>query len=211
MGRGRSFSGGRGSSRSSSFGSSRHGIFIVGGHKCTTGALFCGAIITLFIGFCAIIGAISSISIKDDYSEVVGQCVENTYSDGWYYSTYQYTIEGVNYENTSEEGWEYPEIIGKQVVIFYLISNPNIITEKDPVGNIPATIIAAIVLFALGGFVLYLAIKQYKKNKEVKNIQEKKDFQVGLNIPKDIECRYCGGNYKENLNTCPHCGAAKNK
>ena len=233
MGRGRSSSGaGRGMSRSGSSGrglsrsrfnsrsSGTHShttIFIGGGHgghhisygKADFKTLILMAVIFLAfgIGF-SIFGAHIAIQ-NSQYATVQAECVDNDYIDGWYYSTYDYTINGKEYTNISKEGWEKDEIIGEIVTIYYLKSNPNVITEKEPNGNTGSGIIVVLFSLVFVGAGVLLIVAAIKSKKGAKQTTEQTTSSPEIIEEKSNKCPYCGSRYNRNSDSCPKCGASR--
>ena len=229
MGRGRSSSSG-GSRGSSSFGGGSRGIsrssvrsgsrshmhshttvFVGGGHHyhnrdAGPGTFIFMAVIFIFFGLMALGFGIGMFAEAAKYSSVNAKCIENEKVNGWYYTTYEYTVKGTEYENRSNEGWEFPEDEGAVVKIYYLKSDPNEITEERP-GDIGAGI--GLTFFALiftGAGVLLIAQAVKLKNKASQSTDE---TTVGEKVENHIKCPYCGSRYNKSSNSCPKCGASK--
>lgn len=228
MGRGRSSSGGsrgsssfggggRGSSRSG-FGRTSHRshtTVIVGGRGSyyhsggspwigiIVGGLFCVVGILMFFGGFGILFD----SFK--YSTVKGECIQNEKAGGWYYTTYDYTVDGTDYTNRSMQGWEFPEDIGKVVTIYYLKSDPNVIYEENPVDRSESGILIffGLVVAGIGAVPLVLCIKEIKAQKSGGN----SDGNTGSEKQEEQskKCPYCGARYNKNSDTCPKCGASR--
>ena len=233
--RGSSFSSSRGSSRSSSRGFSRSGsrssgyrnhssrhttVFVGGGGyyddgsrvtgKAGGGLLIFMSIFFLLFGGLALIFGVDMISDSLKYDSVLGTCISNRDRDGWYYTTYSYTVDGYNYVNESIEGWELEETIGKTVTIYYLKDNPNVITENKPEGAGTGIVVLVFSLVFLGAGVLLIVtgVKQIKKEKN-KKVAE---VNVGTEkVEEKIRCLYCGSKYDSKLSSCPKCGASKSE
>ena len=237
MGRGRSSSGGssrgssssssRGGSRSSwsrgssrsSWGSSRHTTVVIGGggHSYHTGSAASTRIVPaviLFI-FGTIITIFSFLMLVDrlSYGSTYGTCLDNDYLGGWYYTSYSYTVDDRDYVNRSEEGWEFPEVKGNTVKIYYKKSNPNIITEKEPAG-IVGCVAAFLVATGLnaGGVALVIAHVKAKKKENDVAVSNTTSLSTEAHIEPESThtvCSYCGGIYLKTAQKCPHCGASK--
>ncbi|MBQ8615221.1 MAG: hypothetical protein IJ415_01475 [Clostridia bacterium] len=235
MGRGRSssgggggsrgssnFGGGRGSSRSS-FGGGRvhrsHTTVIVGGghgHYHSSGSPWVGIIvgaIFCIVGAFIVFGGFGQLFSSFNYSTVKAECVKNEKSGVWYYTTYDYTVDGKDYTNRSMEGWEFPEDIGKVVTIYYLKSDPNVIYEENPESKSEAGIMifAGLICAGMGSIPLFVCIKEIKRNKstpstssdsEIPEYQQPKEEQTN-------KCPYCGARYKKSSDSCPKCGASR--
>lgn len=224
MGRGRSSSGGsRGSSssssRGSSFSSSRGSHYsgrsnhhhyhhhYYGSSSSSRSAFIAFGIFLLIVAIMLIISTISTFSMLGKYEQVNGTVIKNTYSNGWYYTTYAYTVDGVDYENISQEGWEFPES-NEQAVIYYKVENPNIITEKEPV-NIESCIITSLLCIASSTGAIILLTKAFKKKKLTDSIDADTSTTLTTNTVTKAEaiCSYCGTKYDKTLTSCPNCGA----
>ena len=59
------------------------------------------AIIFLLFGLFPFVMGTSIIVKANKYSSVQAVCIDNNYSGGWYYTTYEYTVKGIEYENES--------------------------------------------------------------------------------------------------------------
>jgi len=191
------YSGG-GSSSGSSSGSSKVALTIAG-------VIFIVmALITLGAGF-------SIINDSNDYATTQGTAISNTYTGGWYYTTYDYTVDGQDYTSTSDEGWELPETVGKTVTIYYLKDNPYVITEKETQSTGASGILIIVgVVFGVIGIVLVVSAAKMKK--ETKVASETTTTEINTPSEKtsnDIICPYCGSKYNASLNSCPKCGAGK--
>ena len=167
--------------------------------------------------FLIIIGAISLIIgsgkliVNSRWDSVQATCVSNSYKYHYYYTTYTYKVDGINYENESNTGWDLKEEVGAIVEIYYLKSNPNEIDEllpNDPTGATTATVLGSIFV-ALGILLLVLEIRKNKKKKNGelannKNLTENK-------LDDKLVCSYCGSKFYKrkhgNIDNCPNCGA----
>ncbi len=238
MGRGRSSSGGgsRGSSSSSSrgFSSSSRGrsssssrsssyhyhnstrVYYSGGSTTSSnisgkGVLIAMGVIFLLIGLSLLIVGIRSFGIENDYKKVQAVAIDNDYINTWYYTTYEYEINGVEYTNRSQEGWEYPETIGKIVTIYYLKDNPNYITEKTPNsdGTSTAVTIGGLVFGLVGVGLIVGGVKtKQQKDTETKQINTISQEEPQVKETK-IRCPYCHSYHDKNVDSCPNCGASK--
>ena len=228
-GRSRSSSGGssRGSSRSSFSSSSRsyhspmrgnvviinrHGGRHSGGSPVT--AVIAIGIMFLLFGLIALMLTIPNLWKKqEEYSPTLGTAVSNSIDDGWYYTTYDYYVEGIKYRNMSQEGWEYPETIGRTVPIYYQISNPNIITEELPKKtNTTAPLIAGIALTSIGIFFLIIGIslKKASQHSTAEEVFSMPNSSSNQNTEETkTYCSYCGALIPTNKDKCPNCGAPK--
>ena len=231
MSRGRSSSSGRGSSRSSwsssrgssrsSWGSSRsRGTTIIwhsssgGSHGSGSGSfsLLPVAIFLIIFGAIVLFAVVPSIFNSFDYGKVSAVCLENDKIGGWYYTTYEYEVDGVEYTNRSEEGWEFPETIGKNVTIYYLKDDPNVITEQNPGFTTADGIWLVIGIgFVAGGIGLIFLNKKIKAQKKLEEASQSQTTEQVLIEKKDtkVKCPYCGSSYDNNETSCPNCGSNK--
>lgn len=237
MGRGRSSSG-RGSSSSRGFSSSSrsrsssslrsrnwgssHTIVIIGGNRVyhsgsgsssgggAKAVLIIMAILFIFIGICTMMVGCDNISESNRYGQVQAEAIDNTLMGGYYYTTYEYTINGTDYTSMSNEGWEYPEVVGKYVNIYYLKSNPNVITELEQESS-PIPLIIGIVFTGLGATFLIIAIKmKSSKDKDEAPISEIGTYSTSKpQVETTVRCPYCGTKHDKNLSSCPNCGAGE--
>ena len=229
MGRGGSSLGGGGSRGSSSFGGGRghssfsggrsrgsHTTVIIGGHGHgyyhTSGSPIIGIIvgaIFCMVGLGTVFGGIGEFFDSFKYSTVQAECVMNEKAGGYYYTTYDYTVNGVDYTSRSMVGWEIPEIEGNIVTIYYLESDPNVIYEENPASKTEAVIIifAGLVCAGIGSIPLFVCIKEIKRTKQTSSgdsVEENPAKQETSN-----RCPYCGGRYSKNSHSCPKCGARR--
>lgn len=228
-GRSRSSSGSssRGMSRSSFSSSSRsyhrpmHGNVVIinnhgGGHggKTSTSALVAMGVFFALIGIILLAIAIPNIGKnQEEYSSTFGTAVSNTVDDGWYYTTYNYSVNGTQYRNMSQEGWEFPETVGNTVVIYYQVSNPNIISEEIPEQTDPTPfLVSGIALSLIGAFLIIIGIKIMKDKKTAVNEKTSNTHTESANhdtIKPKSYCSYCGAQIPEGEHKCPSCGASK--
>lgn len=204
-GRGRS-SGGRGSSSSgrrssySSGGSHSHTRYYSSNNFNNKTGYVILSIVFLIFGFAANVVSIMGFVENSKYGKTIGVCTDNTFSLGWYYSTYSYSVDNNLYINTSSEGWEYPESVGKTVTIYYLKSNPNEITEKLGTSLETAIIFNIMSLGLIVGSIVFAVLAENvvkKKKNKYKEIEEM-----------SIKCTYCGTKLKKDSHSCPNCGAS---
>ena len=98
------------------------------------------------------------------YGEVEAKCLSNQKRNIWYYTTYEYNVDGEKYINESDEGWEFPETVGKTVTIYYLKDDPNFITELNPGLDTAGTIIIIISLILVGSGIGLIVLYNKKKH-----------------------------------------------
>ena len=223
--RGSSSSGGRGMSRSSSMGHGprgghggghRHTTVIVGGGHYHNGSggnvvgIILGIIFVMVGLFATFMGFVTCASSRK-YGTVQAECIDNIYSGGWYYTVYDYNVDGKDYTNRSNEGWEFPEDEGNVVTIYYLKSDPNEITEQKPqgVGEGIVIILAGLVFAGFGSIPLVVCIKELKRNKKAAANESTGETSETLKEETHTKCPYCGSRYKKTSDACPKCGASK--
>ena len=203
------------SSRTSSrhYGGNRTTVIIGGGHHghyhgghAGPGTYIFMAVIFIMFALMALGFGINMIAEANRYDSVLAKCVDNEKTHGWYYTTYQYTVDGNFYENRSMEGWEFPEDINAVVEIYYLKSDPNCITEERP-GSIGGGIGLILFAAAFGGAGALLIRTAVKSKNKVQSSSE------GTTVEEKVEthnkCPYCGGKYNKSSDSCPKCGASK--
>lgn len=236
MARGRSSSGGRGMSSSgrgmSSSGMGRRSfggpVIIVGGTRyysnngnhsssgSSKAGLLIATILLLLMAIGCTFATVSSFKSHNAYESVEAIAVDNTVISGWNYTTYTYVIDNVVYTNRSETGWEIPEKDNATVTIYYLKSNPNVITEEAPT-SLTTCIVVLVISVALYGISAIL-IKQLLKRKPkeaLAEVTEDGKAQGGTTITETktpdpisyVVCPYCGTKYNKALTTCPNCGS----
>jgi len=233
MGRGRSSSGG--SSRGSSFGGGSRGrsrssvsfsrgsrwghshhhttVIVGGGHhhghyhgEASLGTFIFMAVIFILFGLGALGFGISLFVEAGKYSSVQATCLDNERVNGWYYTTYEYSVKGTEYVNRSNEGWEFAEDEGAVVTIYYLKSDSNEITEERPgsiAGGIGLTVFA-LIFIGVGGLLIHQGVKSKKKV-----AQTQPDGAIEEKVETHNKCPYCGSKYNKSSDSCPKCGASK--
>ncbi|MBQ9795738.1 MAG: hypothetical protein IJW36_02075 [Clostridia bacterium] len=225
--RGGSFGGGssRGMSRSSfnsrsshHWGRSHHHTtVIVGGHGHHyhgSGSPWIGVIvgaIFVLVGLFCVFGGFGQLFKSNDYASVSAKCIDNDYVSGWYYTTYEYTVNGTDYTNRSIEGWELPEDVGRYVTIYYLKSDPNVITEENPNDKAGAgiMIVVGFICAGMGAIPMVICIKALKQKKTTDtNAGESASVEQPKEEPTN-KCPYCGARYKKSSDSCPKCGASR--
>ena len=175
-------------------GSSKVGLIIVG-------------VIFLLVSIIAVTSIISNMSNIGKYKSVTATSIKNTYLNGWYYTTYTYEIDNVEYENMSQVGWEEPEILYRNITIYYKIDDPNYITEEKP-ADLTSSIISLVICSGIGIGTIFIFVKVAKSKKEKEEIEESIKKEL---TSTEVICRYCGSNYNKDLTSCPNCGANKTK
>jgi len=173
------------------------------------------AILLIIFGAIAMFVGVSSIFSGFKYSSVSAECVDNDFIGGWYYTTYEYEVDGVEYTSRSTEGWELPEIEGKIVTIYYLKDDPSVITEENQGFSTDQIVWVLFGVAFIGGGIGLIFLN--KKMKAKKQLEASSDNQSQLeDTPSDIEpisktkCKYCGTSYDSNEISCPSCGAKNN-
>lgn len=243
MSRGRSSSSGRGSSSSSSRGSSSssgmrssswrsggrrnwhssHRTVIFwgngsGGGPASIKALLVTGIFLFIFGGIILCCMLPAFFNGFKYAEVEAKCISNQERNSWYYTTYEYEVDGIEYVNESDEGWEFPETVGKTVTIYYLKDNPDFITELNPglEGGDFVFVITGLA-FVVTGVVLIVLYNKKKKlqnqgqeteNSTSEGIGEQQNQSQSSNM---VRCIYCGCRYDGTKSECPSCGAKKIK
>ena len=180
-----------------------------------------------------IIGASMQTISANDYGQTVGTVVKNDYNysvedgDYYYFTTYRYTVNSTTYTQKSEIGWDEPADIGTTETIYYLKSNPQIVTDLDPEeGQSSGKVVLIFVglIFGVGGLIcLIVCISKYRKNK--KNSESSEEQTVSQTTASTSEpfteyssssyslndnrkvCEYCGTILRTGETKCPGCGA----
>ena len=167
-------------------------------------------IICCFISIVFIFLGCNVLSEASLYSEVLATSVDNTKSGSYYYTTYEYIVDGRFYRNKSQEGWEFPEIKGKNVVIYYLESNPNVISEENPADlGLGILVIVCGLGFAAGGIISLVVTIVKKKKATANDVVDGGKKEALSSIEEESRCPYCGAKYSSSLGSCPKCGAGK--
>lgn len=222
MGRGRMASGrGSRSGTRSSRGRVRHGgvrfgypgttIFVDGDYY-NRGFSWIGIVvgaIFVLVGIWIVFGAFGKIADSFKYDHVQAKCISNKQVGFDYCATYEYTIDGKNYTNMSEQCWENPAIEEKEYRIYYLKSNPNKIYEDKPADLLEGVVLifAGVICAGMGTIPIVIIIRQYKANKnEIEGTSTKSEKPLE---PEDKICEYCGTKYNRKLHSCPKCGAGR--
>lgn len=160
-------------------------------------------IIPLFFGF-------NFLSERLKYKSVTGTAIDNYYDGEWYFTTYEYYVNGQYYKSRSDVGWEIAETEGKQVTIYYLKNAPMSITDEEP-GNVGMGIILIIIggVFVSSGIGIASSMK--KKETEPATTATEETMDETPQTPQltgKVKCPYCGTKYKSENTSCPSCGAA---
>lgn len=176
-----------------------------------TTCLILGAITIVFI-------ALSICGFNMQYGRVAGT-VESVYTryeygEKYYYTSYEYVVDGRVYSAESQSGWTLlPDpidiYIGGQYELYYKKSNPYIIYEIEDKENIPTNknfYILLAVMFGITTVCIAVAgIGKYEIDKEHLEAQEKLNKQKVPNGKK--LCEYCGNISDANKDKCQSCGA----
>ncbi len=199
-----------------------HTTVFVGGHHhgyhYSSGSPVVGIIvggIFALIGLFTLLGGVASLLISPDYLPVNAKYV--SYDKGredWYYRTYDYTVDGVDYTNRSMQSWEFADeqSVGKYFTIYYLESDPNEIYEvvpKTDVGGDLIMIFVGLIFAAVGSVVFIACIKGLKKGKNSSDSNGDDSGDSSSGEVQHTRCQYCGTRYSKNSNNCPQCGASK--
>jgi len=142
-----------------------------------------------------------------DYAKVKAVAISNEYSQGYYYTHYNYTVKSNRYDNVrSNQGWQFEEVIGKTVEIYYLKDDPEEIYEERPVDVAEGGILTGFgLIFAVfGSLPIIIGVKALKNKKKGGS----DDASSGTPQEYDVSCPYCGNKYKNTANRCPKCGAS---
>ena len=220
MGRGSSSGGGRGWSSSSGRGwsSSRghgsHTTVIIGGTRYYGGgygrrSLVPTIVICFIMAAIVIFAGIGLIISNMSYGTVNGTAVSNRDSGVGYYTTYTYTIDGKDYVNESDVGWEYSEDIGKVVTLYYEKDNPNVITEENPKTPVSAVVLVFVIGISFGvGAIVALKVHINRKNSSDDSSLDSGNYSNPEPSKESTKtrCPYCGTKYTGS--TCPKCGAS---
>ena len=166
--------------------------------------LFITSIFFFFIGFLCTYLYIDNCILANKYCETTGYVVKNEVGfEDYYYTTYTYTVNGTEYQSRSEVGWEFPEN-DPTALIYYLKSNPDIITDENPKDEgMISYLIVGLVIIAVSTGLLITAIKKHK------NLAIKIKKEELANTP--ITCPYCRTVLSSNVDKCPNCGANNRK
>lgn len=167
-------------------------------------------ILFIMVGIGLFFGSIGTFAQSFKYDEVGATCIENDYDGVWYYTTYRYYVNGNEYVSESNQGWEFPEVKGAHVTIYYEKNNPYEISEENPADAGAAGIMffCSLVTIGLGALPIIITVKNKKRSSQVSSaesepappVESKPEFNV---------CQYCGGKYDITATSCPKCGAGK--
>lgn len=176
-----------------------------------TASIVLGIIFAIFGSIIMIPGFIQC-SQYFKYDTTTAVCVDNVYSHGWYYTLYDYSVDGKFYNDIrSNQGWEFAEDVGATVKIYYLKSDPSEISEDCPVSLVDGLWLVGfgVIFGGVGIAVLVSGIKKHKKsgNAEFDNVEISSSRT--LDESPHTYCSYCGAKYDKHLNSCPKCGAGK--
>lgn len=160
------------------------------------------------------------------YTQINATATDYDYKNGYYYTSYDFDINGTHYSVESKVGWTklenmegktYTEeniqnyYLNKEYAIYYKNSDPYTIYEVEAKSDMPtssgiyiffavATGIVAIAIFA-GGLYKYELDPEY----------EARQREIERNKPVDgkRKCNYCNSLIDEKADKCPNCGASQ--
>ena len=215
MGRGRSRSSVEGSSGGASIGGygMGHGHMRMrhhhrrGGVYVSTGPSILGYILFIILGLAFVGVGIWLLCGAYAWAPTSGTCVLNEQTGKWYYSTYEYVVDGQDYRERSDEGWEFPEEIDEVVTIYYLKSNPEKITENAPQTGAGWAFAAFGAVFA--GLGVAITIQQSKRKNRTELDDKSEPSIQETPKPQKRKCSYCGATYSQDKKNCPKCGASQ--
>ena len=163
--------------------------------------------------FLAITIAFIVLSIVFRFDAVYGK-VYGTYvppaeeRNGYYYSSYKYTVDGVEYNRQSKVGWTLLEPIDAE--LYYLKSDPNVIYETEAKSDMSSTnglYIFLAVLFGIITIVIYAGgINKYQLDPAY--VEEQKRQEEAKQMEGKRKCPYCKSIMDASENKCPNCGAS---
>ena len=172
------------------------------------------AFVLMFFGVIFLMVAVPSLFSGFDYGEVSAKCIDNDYVSGWYYSTYEYEVDGKEYKNRSQEGWEFPEAEGKFVTIYYSKDDPSRITEENPGVTTEDIVFVLVGLSCVAGGIGLIFLNKKRKAQNAQNqaeeIQDIGSETISSSTVPKKKCSYCGCKYNADQSDCPNCGASNN-
>ncbi|MBR2970128.1 MAG: hypothetical protein IKC49_03635, partial [Clostridia bacterium] len=202
------------SSRSYSSGSSRTTIIYSnhGSNSYHSGPVDKKSLFITLLIISAIFSAVMSyVSLNEiirisQYGTVSATAISNDYHWGYYYTTYEYYVDGKLYVEESDVGWELEEREGKVVTIYYLKSDPSFITEENPF-SFGSGMIIFFTLACIASTITFAVLLKRCKSVQPANISSEEE-PASEPIDDRITCRYCGTKYDKSKETCPSCGAS---
>lgn len=146
----------------------------------------------------------------------------------YYYTTYDFSLNGKNYSTDSKVGWtklehmegytvpyDRPDIeanyLNKDYQIFYKISDPYTIYEVEAKADMPSTNAIYIFLAVFFGFITIItyAVGIYKLELDPAYVDEQKRQQEVKEMEGKRRCPYCGTIMDAKESKCSNCGASQ--
>lgn len=164
----------------------------------------------IFVGLSILIGGLVGCFGSFKYSAVSAEAIGNEKVGMYYYTTYDYTVNGKDYINRSMQSWEIEETVGNVVTIYYLKSDPNKIYEEKPnsLSEGILLIFGGLACGGMGAVPLVFGIKALKssKNGDSSDLDSK---EAETSRETQNRCAYCGAKYNKTSESCPKCGASR--
>lgn len=173
----------------------------------------------ILFGLAVLFLFLSIFSVEISYGKVVGT-VESwddhyEYGTRYYFTRYNYVVDGQEYSAESLSGWEDPPenettYIGSKAELYYKRTNPYEIYEVEDKANIP-TFLALFEFFTFAFLIAGICVRvngvgKYQENPEWKRqVEEIKEKQE---LGGKSRCSYCGTIVEEGKTRCPSCGAS---
>ena len=150
------------------------------------------------------------------------------YGDKYYYTTYNFVLDGKEYSTESQIGWtQLPDIpigkeddidyvlqyyLGKQFELYYLKDNPYVIYEiEEGLENLPSQnsgyIIGSIFMFIVAVSIFAIGINRTEEDTEYAKEYERLLQEQELKRENKLLCKYCGTKVDKDIHKCPSCGA----
>ena len=159
------------------------------------------------------------------YAQTGGVATDYDRKFGYYYTTYEFTVDGNEYSVESKVGWTKlenmegkaytPENIDtyylhKTYQIFYKKADPYTIYEIEARSDMPSTNALYIFLAVFFGFVTIVtyAVGVYKLEIDPAYVEEQKRQEEAKQMEGKRKCPYCGTIMDAKETKCPNCGSS---
>ena len=151
------------------------------------------------------------------YGTVMGKAVsyDEYYSFGetYYYTSYEYTVDGKEYSAESQLGWTNLYPMGYEYELYYSRSNPYEIYEVEGKSDLPngqyGFVFFAIVVGVVLIVIAITGVKKYVVDEAATQAYQK---EQEMKLPEGkTRCKYCGSVSEETESKCPSCGAPLSK
>ena len=159
------------------------------------------------------------------YAQTTATATDYDYKFGYYYTTYDFSLNGKEYSVESKVGWTklehmegkaYTEenietyYLHKDYQVYYKISDPYTIYEVEAKADMPSTnaIYIFLAVFFIFITIITYAVGIYKLELDPAYINEQKRQQEAKEMEGKRRCPYCGTIMDAKESKCSNCGAS---